>query len=99
MAVEAVTHALRWIISTGDSQTTDALILTDSVSLLEKVKSGMGSLDSDVSKTPSCVEIHFRKLLWVYCPGHAGVKKNDRQIDQREKQPPQVACLSEDLKC
>ena len=51
MAVEAVTHALRWTISTGDSQTTDAPILTDSVSLLEKVKSGMGSLDSDVSKS------------------------------------------------
>ena len=24
------------------------------------------------------VDIHLRKLLWVYCPGHAGVKENDR---------------------
>ena len=24
------------------------------------------------------VDIHLRKLLWVYCPGHAGVKGNDR---------------------
>ena len=24
------------------------------------------------------VHIHLRKLLWVYCPGHAGVKRNDR---------------------
>ena len=24
------------------------------------------------------VDIHLRKLLWVYCPGHAGVKRNDR---------------------
>ena len=23
------------------------------------------------------VDIHLRKLLWVYCPGHAGVKGND----------------------
>ena len=24
------------------------------------------------------VHIHLRKLLWVYCPGHTGVKGNDR---------------------
>ena len=24
------------------------------------------------------VDIHLRKLLYVYCPGHAGVKGNDR---------------------
>ena len=24
------------------------------------------------------VDIHLRKLPWVYCPGHAGVKGNDR---------------------
>ena len=23
-------------------------------------------------------DIHLRKILWVYCPGHAGVKGNDR---------------------
>ena len=48
MEVEAVTHALRWIVSRGDSHTTHAIILTDSMS------------------------------LWVYCPGHAGVKVNDQ---------------------
>ena len=26
----------------------------------------------------SIVDIHHRKLLWVYCPGYAGVKGNDR---------------------
>ena len=41
MKVEAVTHAHRWIASRGDSQTTRAIILTDSMSLLQKVKSGM----------------------------------------------------------
>ena len=34
----------------------------------------MGSLDRNVSM----VDIHLRNLLWVYCPGHAGVKGNDR---------------------
>ena len=36
MEVEAATHALRWIASRGDSQTTHAVILTDSMSLLQK---------------------------------------------------------------
>ena len=26
----------------------------------------------------SMVDIHLRKLLWVYCPGHARVMGNDR---------------------
>ena len=26
------------------------------------------------------VSIHLRKLLWVYCPGHVGVKENDRAV-------------------
>ena len=45
MEVEAVTHALRWIDSRGDSQTTPAIILTDSMILLQNVKSRMGSPD------------------------------------------------------
>ena len=42
--------------------------------LATKLNSGMGSPDCNVSM----VDIHLRKLLWVYCPGHAGVKGNDR---------------------
>ena len=72
--VKAVIHALRWIASRGDSQTTQAIILTDSVSLLQKVNNGMGSPDWNLSM----VDIHLRKPLWVYCPGHAGVKGNNR---------------------
>ena len=64
--VEAVTHALRWVASRGDNQTTHAIILTDSMSLLQT--------DWDVSM----VDIHLRKLLWVYCPGQARRKRNDR---------------------
>ena len=40
----------------------------------KKVKSGMGSPDCHVSM----VDIHLRKILWVYCPGHAAVNGNDR---------------------
>ena len=73
MEEETVTYALCWIASRGDSQTTYAIILTDSMSLLQKVKNGMGSSDWNVSM----VDIHLRKPPWVYCPGHAGVKGND----------------------
>ena len=54
MEVEAVTHALRWIASRGDSQTAHAISFTDLISLLQTVK------------------------MWMYCPGHTGVKGNDR---------------------
>ena len=70
--MEAVTHALCCIASRG--QTTHAIILTDSMSLLQKVKSGMGSPDWNVSM----VDIHLPKLLHVYCPGQAGVKGNNQ---------------------
>ena len=74
MEVEAVTHALRWTASKDDNQTTHAIILTDSMNLLQKVESGMESPDWSMSVD----DIHLRKLLWVYCPGHVGVKGNDR---------------------
>ena len=63
---------------------------------LKKVKSGMGSPDWHVSMT----NLHLRKLSWVYCLGHAGVKGNSPRIDCREQlmQPTQVARVSGDLK-
>ena len=70
MEVEAVTHDLRWIASRGDSRTTHAIIFADAMSLLQKVKSPIWNV--------SMVDIHLRKLLWVYHPGHAGVKGNDQ---------------------
>ena len=58
-----------------DSQTTHATILTDPMSLrLQKVKSGMESPVWNVSM----VDIHLRKIVWVYCPAHAGVTGNDQ---------------------
>ena len=58
------------------SQTTHATILTDSMSLLQKNEewNGKPSLECHVST----VDVHLRKILWVYCPEHAGVKGNDR---------------------
>ena len=47
--------SLCWFASRGDSQTTHAILLTDSMSLVQKRKSGMGSPDRKL----------FQKLLWV----------------------------------
>ena len=55
MEVEAVTHFLRWIASRGDSRTIHTIILIDSMSLLQKVKSGMGSPEWNAWM----VHIHF----------------------------------------
>ena len=44
------------------------------MSLVQKLKIEMGSPEWNVLM----VDIHLQKLLWLYCPGHAGVKENDR---------------------
>ena len=46
----------------------------DSVTLLQNVKSRMGS----PVWTVSMVDTHLRKLPWVYCLWHTGVEENDR---------------------
>ena len=74
MEIEAVAHALCWIASRDDSQTKHAIILTVSMSLLQKVKSEMESPDWNVP----VVNSNLQKLLWGYCLGHAGVKGNDQ---------------------
>ena len=72
MRVEAVTRALCWIAAGGDRLhvPSSSLILADLLSLLQKVKSGIGSPDWNVSM----VDIHLRNPLWgCNCSGHAGV--------------------------
>ena len=44
------------------------------MSLLQNIKRGMASPDWHVLM----VDILLRKLLWVYYPGHAGVKGSNR---------------------
>ena len=45
MEVEAVMHAIQWLASQRGAQITHAIILTDSMNLLQKVESGMGCPD------------------------------------------------------
>ena len=74
MEVEAVTHAIQWLASQHDAQITHAIILTDSMNLLQKVKSGMGCPDWHTAMH----SLQLQRLLWIYCPGHAGVSGNER---------------------
>ena len=76
MEMEAVTHALRWIASRRDNQTTmrTVVVLSDCMNLLRKVKSGLGSPDWHLAMQ----DIQLEKLVWIYCPGHAGVRGNER---------------------
>ena len=62
------------VLQYEDSLSTRCLLGHGPLCLLQKVKSGMGSPDRNVSM----VGIHLQKLLWVYCPKHTGVKGNDQ---------------------
>ena len=55
----------------------------------------MGSPDWNVSM----VDIYLRKLLGVYCPGHAGVKGNDRADRLAGKATLTSGLLLGNLKC
>ena len=74
MEVEAVTRALHWLASKDISHKTHAVILTDSMNLLQKVKAGM--IRSEW--LDPLQHIRLKKITWMYCPGDAGVKGNER---------------------
>ena len=74
MEVEAVTHAIQWLASQRDGRITHAIIPTDSMDLLQKVESGMGCPDWHTAMH----SLQLQRLLWIYCPGHAGVSGNER---------------------
>ena len=62
MEVETVTHAIQWLASHHDTHITHAIILTDSMNLLQKVESGMGC-------PVWLTAMHFlqlQRLLWIY---------------------------------
>ena len=67
-------YAIHWIASKHKPQTTYAIILTDSKNLLQKVVAGMGCPNWHTAMN----SLRLRRLLWIYCPGHAGVRGNER---------------------
>ena len=84
MEMEGVTHALRWIASRCDSQTTHAIILTDSMILLQKVKSGMESPDIGMCQCSTSI---FEESYGYTAMDMPESKEMTEQIDWRAKQP------------
>ena len=74
MEVEAVTHTIQWLTTQCDAHITHAIILTDSMNLVQKLESGMGCLDWHTAM----YSLRLQRLLQIYCPGHAGVSGNER---------------------
>ena len=73
LEVEAITHTIQWLASQRDVQITHAIILTDSMNLLQKVESGMGCPDWHTA----IHSLRLQRLLCICCPGHARVSGNE----------------------
>ena len=71
MEVKAVTEAMRWLEATAFKH---AILATDSMSTLEKIRNGLFYADWESSLEKS----RLKKMTWVFCPGHCGVIGNER---------------------
>jgi len=71
MEEDAATAALRWLSS---QQHTGAAIVTDSQSMLQKIQQGL--LKPEWRQLLS--RSHLQTLTWIFSPGHAGVRGNER---------------------
>ncbi|RUS69373.1 hypothetical protein EGW08_022863, partial [Elysia chlorotica] len=73
MEIEAITKALEWIKLTRPT-TTHAVFLTDSQSALKKIECGFMRMEWMTAIRPTAIS----SITWIFCPGHAGVKGNER---------------------
>ena len=99
MEIKAITEMLEWI---KNLPYTRAICLTDSQSTLAKIDTCM--LYADWLKAIN--ESNLQKLLWIFCPGHAGVHGNERAdklagmadiAGELTLDPPTVLSLVKDL--
>ena len=68
--INAVTLALIWL---KDADYSRVVIVTDSLSTLEKVR--QGNLHADWVSLIN--QSSIQRIVWIYCPGHSGVKGNE----------------------
>ena len=71
MEVKAATEALRFL---SETQHRKAVIVTDSMSMLQKIKRGLFYTDWWSLIRRSQLQI----ITWLFCPGHSGVQGNER---------------------
>ena len=88
MEVDAVTHAIQRLASERDAQITHAIILTDSMNLLQKVESGMGCPDWHTAMQ-SLGYKDFCGSTVLGTPESVGM---DRQIDWQAQQISHLVC-------
>ena len=65
MEVDAVTHAIQWLASQRDAQNTHAVILTDSMNLLQKVECGMDCPDWHTDVQSPAAQTSVDLLSWA----------------------------------
>ena len=73
MEVEAVTLAILWLASQRDAQIRHVTILTDPMNLLQMVESGISCTDWHTAMH----SLRLQRLLYIYCPGYAGVSRTE----------------------
>ena len=71
MEIKAITEALAWLRNLPH---THAVIATDSMSTLQKIQGGQLYTDW----TMSIANSHLKMITWLFRPGHAGVRGNER---------------------
>ena len=74
MEVRAVTEAVNWLASHNYSR---VFILSDSMSMIRKVESGMVRRNW----VEVLVQTMIREITFIFVPGHAGVRGNERADD------------------
>ena len=71
MEVKAITEMLEWV---RHQNITRVVCLTDSMSTLDKISTGMLYADWVTSIKQS----NLQSVRWIFCPGHSGVRGNER---------------------
>ena len=72
MEIHAISEALQWIGRCLNFK--HVLVATDSMFALQKVRSGFLHSDWVAAIGNGCID----RVTWVFCPGHAGVRGNER---------------------
>ena len=71
MEIKAISEALTWLQTNNHQR---AVIVTDSMSTLQKVQKKMLYTDWKTTISASSLE----RIAWIFCPGHAEVIGNER---------------------
>ena len=93
--VEAVTHTIQWLASQRDACIAHAIILTDSMNLLQKVESGMGCPDWHTAMH----SLQLQRLLGSTVLGTPESVGMNGQIDWQAQQISHLVCSLAGQRC